>query len=82
MLDFDEEVVRFKFKGEIHEVKKPTNGMIRSYNDRTKGLSDDDLTPKFTDFLSELGLSSEIYDQLNPEQAKKIVEQLYSTEKN
>ena len=82
MLNFDEEVIKFKFKGEIHEVKKPTNGMIRSYNEKVKGLKDEELTTKFTEFLSELGLSSDVYDQLNPEQSKIVVEKLYSTEKN
>lgn len=83
MLNFEEEVVTFKFKGNEYSVNKPTNGQIKEYNKALKECLDDDSKEKaLILFLESLGLSQEVSDQLTPGQLKKVLENLYESGKN
>jgi hypothetical protein len=83
VFDFDEEIVEFKLKGKSYKVRKPTNGEIKEYNKKIRSGEDGESTEDiFVEFLNGLGLEGDVYNKLNPSQAKKLVEALYGDEKN
>lgn len=84
MLEFNEEVIEFKFKGEKHQVRKPNNKEIKNYNKSLKKVKGDtDKEEKaLLDFLNELGLKHEVFELLTPSQSQMLLEKLYESEKN
>jgi hypothetical protein len=83
MLDFSEEVVEFKIGGESFSVKKPNNGQIKEYTkDLNKCESEAEKEAALLSLLSKLGLNEEVFNKLNPSQAKKLLSALYDSEKN
>jgi hypothetical protein len=83
MLDFSEEVVEFKIGGESFSVKKPNNGQIKEYTkDLNKCESEAEKEAALLSLLSKLGLNEEVFNKLNPSQAKKLLSALYYSEKN
>ena len=83
MLDFEIEVIEFKFKDKIHKLYRPTNKKIKQYQvDLAKCESNEDKELALIVFLGELGLEKEVYEELNPNQVKKLISAIYESEKN
>lgn len=83
MLNFDEEVVEVKFKGEVHKISRPVNKQIKEYSDSLKAIEGDkEKEELLIAFLEKLGLKREVFDQLTPGQVKQILKELHDSEKN
>jgi|694.fasta_scaffold82093_3 hypothetical protein len=83
VIDLDDEVVSLKFKGKEHLITKPTNGQVKEYTKALKLCEDDESKEKALElFLDQLGIGSELYNSMTPGQLKKLLEVLYSAEKN
>lgn len=83
MLEFDEEVVKFKLKGVEYEINKPSNGQIKKYTLGLRTCEDNESKENaLMVFLEGLGLASNVYDDLKPNQMKMIIDSLYEAEKN
>lgn len=83
MLNFDDEVIKFKLKGQEYEVSKPTNGQIKKYSQAYKtAKTDEEKENELMIFLDQLGLKKEAYELLTPTQSEKLIKALYEAEKN
>ena len=83
MLDFKDEVVKFKFKGDEYEVEKPTVKQSRDYGKKLKELGDDsEKEDALFDFLEELGLPKEVSYTLKQGHIMALVAALGESEKN
>lgn len=83
MFEFSEEIVEFKFKNKVHQVRKPNNKEIKEYS-KELALSETDEAKEdaLMNLLFKLGLDKEVFNALTPSQAKKLLEALYDSEKN
>jgi len=83
MLDFDLEFIEIKFKGALHKVSRPTNKQIKQYTVSLKANEGEvDSEKVLVEFLETLGLKSEVYEELTPQQVRMVLKELYDTEKN
>jgi hypothetical protein len=83
MLDFAEEVIEFKLKGNKHQVSKPNNGQIKNYTHKLSCCkTNEEKEAALVGFLEVLGLEESVYDSLSPVQTGKLIESLYEAEKN
>ncbi len=65
MLDLGSGTTKFKFKGEVHEMRLPTSKDFDSYKGKLSDLKDDDAkTDALYDFLEEQGLSKKVMDEI------------------
>jgi hypothetical protein len=83
MLNFDEsEVVSLSLKGKPYTVQLPNNGQIEKYQVDLAACPMEKKGELLKDFLKDLGLPHEAYEQMNQRQVKQLLKALYSDEKN